>query len=141
MKIYIAKSIQDIEDCYSVMVQLRTSLSKDEFVKRVNRQKKDGYMLAFIKDNNNVMSVAGFRILDNLAHGKFMYIDDFVTDSENRSKGYGDKLFDFLIDYAKKEKCKAVHLDSGVQRFDAHRFYFRKRMTIASHHFSLPTIK
>ncbi|MGZ5001726.1 MAG: GNAT family N-acetyltransferase, partial [Chthoniobacterales bacterium] len=28
-------------------------------------------------------------------------------------------------------------LDSGVQRFDAHRFYLMKRMKISSHHFSL----
>ncbi|MGZ5023946.1 MAG: GNAT family N-acetyltransferase, partial [Chthoniobacterales bacterium] len=28
-------------------------------------------------------------------------------------------------------------LDSGVQRFDAHRFYLMKRMKISSHHFVL----
>jgi len=30
-----------------------------------------------------------------------------------------------------------LHLDSGVQRFSAHRFYLSKRMEISSHHFSL----
>lgn len=137
MRIYVAKSIKDIGDCYLVMVQLRTSLSKDEYIERVKRQQKDGYKLAFVLDKGKVVSVAGFRILENLAHGKFLYIDDLVTDNNNRSKGYGDKLFDFLVEYAKKQMCKAVHLDSGVQRFDAHRFYFRKRMTISSHHFNL----
>lgn len=137
MKIHIVKSSQEIKGCYPVMVQLRTTLLKAEFVERVKRQMENGYMLAFAKNNNKVVSVAGFRILQNLAHGKFFYIDDLVTDNENRSKGYGDKLFDFLVDYAKKEKCQALHLDSGVQRFDAHRFYFRKRMIISSHHFCL----
>lgn len=137
MRNYIAKSIQDIKICYPVMVQLRTSLKENEFIKRVNRQKKNGYMLVFTKDKDNVVAVAGFRILENLAHGKFLYIDDLITDSDNRSKGYGGKLFDFLVDYAKKEGCKEIHLDSGVQRFNAHRFYFRKRMSIISHHFSL----
>jgi hypothetical protein len=28
-------------------------------------------------------------------------------------------------------------LDSGVQRFGAHRFYLRRRMDITSHHFAL----
>jgi hypothetical protein len=30
-----------------------------------------------------------------------------------------------------------LHLDSGVRRFDAHRFYLNKRMNISSHHFSM----
>lgn len=64
-------------------------------------------------------------------------MDDLVTDEKNRSNRYGDKLFDFLIAIAKKEKCIRFHLDSGVHRFDAHRFYLRKRMDIVCHHFGL----
>jgi hypothetical protein len=30
-----------------------------------------------------------------------------------------------------------LDLDSGVTRFDAHRFYLRERMHIQSHHFAL----
>jgi len=33
--------------------------------------------------------------------------------------------------------CKNLELDSGVQRFDAHRFYLLKRMNISSYHFSI----
>lgn len=66
-----------------------------------------------------------------------MYIDDLVTDANKRSKGYGDKLFDWLLEFARKEKCKQFQLDSGVQLFDAHRFYLRKKMNITAHHFGL----
>lgn len=137
MKIIIANSLSDIQNCYPVMVQLRTTLSKDEFIERIEKQQKDGYKLVFVTDKGKVVSVAGFRISESLAWGKFIYVYDFITDKESRSKGYGDKLFDFLVEYAKKEKCSQFHLDSGVQRFDAHRFYIKKRMIISSHHFSL----
>jgi hypothetical protein len=30
-----------------------------------------------------------------------------------------------------------LHLDSGVQRFAAHRFYLARRMDITCHHFAL----
>lgn len=119
------------------MVQLRTHLTKEGFLKRVRHQQKQGYKLAFLKQGRKVMSVAGFRILDNLFLGKFLYIDDLITDAENRSKRYGDKLFDWITTYAKGCGCKTVDLDSGVHRFDAHRFYMRKRMVISDHHFSL----
>lgn len=137
MKIYLAKSSEEIEKCFPIMVQLRTSLSKEEFVKRVNNQFEQGYQLVYVKDKNQIVAVTGFRIIENLVYGKFIYVDDLVTDFENRGHGYGDKLFDFLVNLAKKEKCNEIHLDSGVQRFDAHRLYLRKRMNITAHHFGL----
>ena len=64
-------------------------------------------------------------------------MDDLVTDAADRSKGYGDAMLDWLTDYAKMQTCEYLNLDSGVQRFGAHRFYLRKRMDIVCHHFSL----
>lgn len=37
---------------------------------------------------------------------------------------------------AREAGCKALDLDSGVQRYDAHRFYLREQMSILSHHFA-----
>jgi GNAT superfamily N-acetyltransferase len=71
-----------------------------------------------------------------LHRGRYLYVDDLVTDESERSKGYGDAIFDWLVNYAKEQNCDQFHLDSGVQRFDAHRFYFRKRMKILAYHFS-----
>ena len=68
---------------------------------------------------------------------EFMYVDDLVTDAEARSRGYGDALFDWLVNYARTQGCTRLDLDSGVQRFAAHRFYFRKRMHISFYHFAL----
>jgi len=38
---------------------------------------------------------------------------------------------------ARAEGCAQFQLDSGVQRFGAHRFYLMKRMDITAHHFGL----
>jgi GNAT superfamily N-acetyltransferase len=66
-----------------------------------------------------------------------MYVDDLVSKEGERSKGYGGQLFDWLVEYARSEGCDQFHLDSGVQRFAAHRFYLTKRMSIEAHHFGL----
>jgi hypothetical protein len=42
-----------------------------------------------------------------------------------------------LLARARAEGCAEFHLDSGVEKFGAHRFYLRNRMNISSHHFSL----
>jgi ribosomal protein S18 acetylase RimI-like enzyme len=51
-----------------------------------------GYQLAFLATDNRVVAVAGFRISQNLAYGKFLYVDDLVVDETARSHGYGKFL-------------------------------------------------
>ena len=97
-----------------------------------------GFQIAFIKmDNGTVPAIAGFRFVEMLHRGASIYIDDLSTLEEARGKGYGGMLLDYLIDLAKKGNCSSVHLDSGVQRFAAHRFYLKKGFNITSHHFAL----
>ena len=135
--IHLAKEDREIEDCYPVMAELRGHLTRDEFVRRVKRQAETGgYLLAYLRDGE-IRAVAGFRFLECLAWERILYVDDLVSASGDRSKGYGSALFDWLVDYAREHGCTQLHLDSRVTRFDAHRFYLRKRMIIECHHFSL----
>jgi GNAT superfamily N-acetyltransferase len=119
------------------MSELRPHLTADEFAARVLRQQVSGYKLAFLEAEQTVQSVAGFRLMENLAWGRILYVDDLVTAEQSRSRGFGDALFDWLVEYAKSQNCRQLHLDSGVQRFRAHAFYLRKKMIISSHHFAL----
>jgi GNAT superfamily N-acetyltransferase len=63
-----------------------------------------------------------------------------VTDEGRRSLGYGGLLLDWLVDYCRDNGLTELHLDSGVQRFAAHRFYLHKRMEITCHHFGLKIV-
>ena len=135
-RIALANSTEEIRRCYPVMYELRTHIDTDtEFVERVVRQQKQGYHLAFLESDGEIRAVAGYRYLDSLFAGKNLYVDDLVTRTEDRSSGYGGQLLDWLAAEARKNSCETLELDSGVQRFDAHRFYFSKRMTISYYHF------
>lgn len=136
-QIAVAQSRTEIVRCYPVMAQLRPHLKEAEFVERVERQSREGYRLVFLEEAGAVRCVAGFRILESLAWGKFLYVDDLVTDEHQRSKGYGQKVLAWLVDHAKAQQCDEFHLDSGVQRFGAHRFYLAIGMDITSHHFAM----
>jgi GNAT superfamily N-acetyltransferase len=137
MLIQLAESDVQILECFPVLTQLRPHLKQENFLEQVQRQKKGGYQLSFLERDGQVVAVAGFRISECLAWGQFLYVYDLVVDEAVRSGGYGQHLFEWLIEFARHHDCKQLHLDSGVQRFDAHRFYLRQRMNIASHHFSL----
>ena len=135
--IILASSDQEISACYQVMAELRPHVTREKFLRRVRRQSEiANYRLACLIEQD-VKAVAGFRISENLAWGKFLYVDDLVSGGDDRSRGYGGMLFDWLVDHAREQSCEQLHLDSGVQRFGAHRFYLMKRMEIQAHHFGL----
>lgn len=135
MQVKFASSDTDIARCFPIMVQLRSHLTQPELVSRVQHQQQSGYHLVFLEEDG-IKAIAGFRLLDMLSHGKVLYVDDLVTDTLERSQGYGSALFDWLVNYAESQGCASVQLDSGTQRLGAHRFYFRKGMAITAFHFS-----
>lgn len=137
-KIAEALTAAEMARCFPVMRQLRMHVEDEhEFVEQVERQRADGYRIAFLEDGRGVRAVAGYRMMESLFAGRFCYVDDLVTDADSRSLGQGGALFDWLVAEARRVGCVRLELDSGVQRFAAHRFYLTKRMVISSHHFSL----
>ncbi len=136
-RIVVAETEEDAARGYAVMAQLRPHLSKDDYLAQVERQLLQGYRLALLEADGVVRAVAGYRLYEMLAHGRVLYVDDLVTDEGARSRGYGAALFAWLVEQARAAGCAKLQLDSGVQRFDAHRFYFREGMHISSYRFSL----
>lgn len=137
VKIQTADSVDDIVRCFDVMHELRPHMTLEPFVAQVERQRGQGYRLVFLEVDGEVKCVAGFREFEMLAWGRFIYVDDLSTKATGRCSGYGSAIIDWLIAEGRRLGCAQLHLDSGVQRFAAHRFYLRKRFDISCHHFSM----
>ena len=132
-----AKDINEIEKCFVTMQHLRPHLKKSVFVSQIQRQIAAGYHLMYIKDdniNNESVSLLGYRINEYLAWGKILYIDDFITSPNARGKGYGNAMLNWVLDKAQNEKCDQIHLDTGIQRHDAHKLYLNKGFKLSSFH-------
>jgi GNAT superfamily N-acetyltransferase len=137
MSIQLAQSDAQILACFPILSQLRPNLQQDTFLDQVVQQQQQGYQLAFLEKESQLVAVAGFCISECFAWGKFLYVYDLVVRESDRSQGSGQQIFEWLTKFAKAQGCQQLHLDSGVQRFDAHRFYMQQRMAITSHHFAL----
>ena len=138
-EIHLATTPESIARCFAVMRELRTGLSSaEEFVARVQQQQAEGFQLAYLEREGEVVTVTGFRVQHMLATGLTMYVDDLVTGDAFRSQGNGKIMLDWLIEQARERGCTMFSLDSGTQRRDAHAFYLRERMRISSFHFMLP---
>jgi GNAT superfamily N-acetyltransferase len=135
-EVRLADSAEDIARCFAVMAHLRPHLLAEEFASRVEAQKVQGFRLAYLEDKRAVVAVAGFRVMEMLATGRTLYVDDLVTDETKRSLGHGKAMLDWLQDYAREAGCETFSLDSGTHRQEAHAFYFRERMRVTSFHFA-----
>jgi predicted GNAT superfamily acetyltransferase len=112
-RIRIAKTEDDIARCFPVMVQLRPHLRQETFVQRVRRQQAAfDYTLAMVEEEGQPVSLAGFRISECLFYGKYLYVDDLVTDSSSRSKGHGKTMLDWLVQHA--QACSASTLTGSI---------------------------
>jgi len=131
-----ASTDEEILATRDVMRQLRPHIAPDDYLPTVKRMMTtDGYHLAACLVDGVVRAVAGYRFMEMLYCGKILYVDDLNTDEATRSQGHGKTLMDWLKAEARRQGCAQLHLDSGVQREAAHRFYFRERLTVNAYHF------
>lgn len=137
MEIKFATDPDCIRKCWKVIHELRPHLEEGTFEQTIQRLQLAGYQLIYIEKNGEALAAAGFETGEKLHRGKYIYIDDLSTLPAYRNQGLGSLLLDYIFDFGRKNDFDQVHLDSGVQRFDAHRLYLKKGFDITSHHFAL----
>jgi GNAT superfamily N-acetyltransferase len=113
--------------------QLRPHLP-DDYTEIMWRVLEDARM-ALAVDGDAVLGLSVYRWHENTFDGLKFYIDDLVTDETNRSKGVGHELIAHLERVAKELGASGLVLDSGTQRTQAHKFYFREGFVIPAFNF------
>jgi len=114
--------------------QLRTL--PDDYPGKMQRVFAQGARMVVAAESNAVRGLAVWRAYENTFSGMHMYVDDLVTDDQQRSRGVGHALMQWLEQRARELNCRSLVLDSGTQRTRAHRFYFREGMAIYSFNFT-----
>jgi GNAT superfamily N-acetyltransferase len=117
--------------------QLRPHLPQN-YEEKMRRVFADGARMSVAVRDERVVGVAVHRIHENTFDGVQMYVDDLVSDETQRSCGIGRALLAHLQRVAREAGCAKFNLDSGTQRQQAHRFYFREGMVVTSFHFAKP---
>jgi GNAT superfamily N-acetyltransferase len=125
-----------LRDMLPVLRELRTHLDGASLTAVYAEGYPQGLRFLVAYDGDRCVGVAGWRILALTFAIRKLYVDDLVTTADGRSTGVGHALLAELEARARAAGCTVIDLDSGVQRHDAHRFYFRERMHISSHHFT-----
>jgi ribosomal protein S18 acetylase RimI-like enzyme len=128
---------KDVAACFPVMALLRPHLrDAEEFVARVARQRGAGYRLLAAWRGAEPLALAGYRIEENLIHGRFIYVDDLVSAEDARRAGLGARLLDAVAAEGQEAGCTRLVLDTALDNVLAHRFYYRQGLLARALRFS-----
>ena len=124
-----------LESAEGVHRQLRPNLPAD-YAGRMKQVFASGAEMAVAVVDGRVAGITVFRVMEKTFTGRELYCDDLVTDEKQRSQGVGRALIAYMEELGRKRGCDMLALDSGTQRQQAHKFYFREQMPITAFHFS-----
>ncbi|MBL8510045.1 MAG: GNAT family N-acetyltransferase, partial [Betaproteobacteria bacterium] len=108
----------------------------DDYLGRMKAVFAGGAEMAVATRADQVLGITVFRILEKTFSGRELYCDDLITDEALRSTGVGRALMRYMEDLGRERGCDCLALDSGTQRQQAHKFYFREGLVIPAFHFN-----
>lgn len=124
---YKTATLDDFDVAFNYVEKLWTCNSYDrdtlfEVYKRV-LDSQDSFAF-FLMDGDQYKGFCHGVYFDTFwMSGRTCYVSSIITNSDERGKGYGIRLMDHAKELAQDKGCKALILDSGFPREDAHRFY------------------
>ena len=130
---------EDLRACFPVISQLRPRLKgEQEWIERASEMATEGYRILVAWKGERVLAIAGYRVMENLIHDRFLYVDDLVTAEGERGKGLGAALLTELSALGLEENCGRLVLDTAATNESARRFYKREGLIDAAIGFVKP---
>lgn len=127
-------SFEEMKAQYFLLQQLNPRLLQDDYETMLPDMIRNGYRQVVVRENGQPIGMSGFWINTKLYCGKYIEMDNVVTDVNYRNKGIGKILCDWITQKGRTEGCKHILLDAYVNNRDAHRFYFREGFFIEGFH-------
>ncbi len=101
---------------------------------RLEAIKLPGYDCAGAFIDGKLIAICGMWIMAKIYIGKQMEIDNVAVDEEFRSQKIGNKLMEWVYNYAREQKCESVELNTYTGNHRSHKFYHNEGFKILGFH-------
>jgi len=102
---------------------------------RFTEMASQNYECAAMYDEDKLIGVSGMWFMTRHYSGKSMEVDHVYISNEYRRKGLGKRFFDWIYVYAKEKGCNSSELNTYVQNYPSHKFYYNEGYEIYGYHF------
>lgn len=106
-------------------------LLKSRFAEMIHQN----YECAIMEDGNKIIGVAGLWFCTRHYAGKSVELDHVYISEDYRNLGLGKKFMNWINDYCQSQGCKSLELNTYVNNYPSHKFYYNEGMEIWGYHF------
>ena len=120
----IELDIKNFEKCNNIWNMEKNKELKDRFYSEL--QNKNRITFVYTKDEEYIAEVSivfNKNDEDYTIPGKRIYISRIIVKKDFRGKGYGKKLMNYAIDYAKNNGYKEISLGVNLDNYIAFKLY------------------
>lgn len=119
------------------MVQKLTNYKYSDAIleERFAEMVTQNYECAGVYDGEKLIGISGMWYCTRHYAGKSMEVDHVFIDDGYRSLGLGKQFFSWIYEYVKAKGYNSVELNTYVQNYPSHKFYYNEGFEILGYHF------
>ncbi|APY07860.1 GNAT family N-acetyltransferase [Winogradskyella sp. J14-2] len=110
-------------------------ISKSVLIARFNEMKNQNYECAIILSEGKIIGVTGLWFCTRHYSGKSVEIDHVYITPKYRKKGLGKLFMNWIQKYCKTKGYESLELNTYVQNYPSHKFYYNEGFKILGYHF------
>jgi len=125
-----------IHDIIPLIQQLTNhKLSVETLKERFTEMVSQNYECAVVYKDDHLIGVSGLWFSTRHYAGKTVEIDHVFVQEDFRNKGLGKQFLNWIYAYVKTKGCTTVELNTYVQNYPSHKFYYNEGFEILGYHF------
>lgn len=126
----------DLEIVIPLVFKLNEGKVSETLLKeRFNDMKHQNYECAGVFDGDMLVGVCGLWFCTRHYTGKSVELDHVFIEENYRNKGIGKQFMQWLQNYITNKGCKAIELNTYVQNYPSHKFYYNEGFEAWGYHF------
>ncbi len=118
-----------------LLKEVYPNITHEEYSNELDIMLPHNYGQVGVFEGDECIGMTGYWIGSKLWCGKYMELDNVVISAKHRSKGVGQKLFEYMQSMAENENCNMMALDSYTDNFAAHKFFYGQGYIPRGFHF------
>lgn len=127
---------KEINSIIPLIQKLTNNKNSDEVLKaRFADMVNQNYECAGVFDKNKLIGVSGLWFQTRHYAGRSMEVDHVYIEAAYQGQGLGKQFFKWLYEYAKSKGCTTSELNTYVQNYPSHKFYYNEGYEIFGYHF------
>ena len=131
--------IIDAKDIF-VIIPFLQKLSDDANSEAVLQERllemvTQNYECIGVYKNGNLIGICGLWFMTRHYVGKSVEIDHLYIEKKSHGQGLGKIVMEWVDNYAQSKGCKASELNTYVQNYPSHKFYYNQGYEIKGYHF------